>query len=111
MLDDQQLRAAAQRIAAEASGPAKVIVFGSYARGDADEASVRQTLRTELARVYPETAAAVLTGVRAGRADLERQDGGLHGSSPKRWRPERTACSDRRRSAIMTSGRSGPRRS
>lgn len=39
MLDDQQLRAAAQRIAAEASAPAKVIVFGSYARGDAGEAS------------------------------------------------------------------------
>lgn len=39
MLTPLQLDAAVQRIVVHASGPAKVILFGSYARGDADEGS------------------------------------------------------------------------
>ncbi len=39
MLTDQAIREAARRAAAAASSAAKVIVFGSYARGDADEGS------------------------------------------------------------------------
>jgi len=39
MLTDQAIRDAARRAAAAASSAAKVIVFGSYARGDADEGS------------------------------------------------------------------------
>jgi len=39
MLDAIQLSQAAQRVAMAASGPVTVIVFGSYARGDASEAS------------------------------------------------------------------------
>ena len=39
MLHPDQLASAAQRVAAAASQPATVIVFGSYARGDADEGS------------------------------------------------------------------------
>jgi uncharacterized protein len=39
MLEPAQLAQAAERVAAAASGPATVIVFGSYARGDADDAS------------------------------------------------------------------------
>ena len=39
MLPSDQLNQAAQRLAAAASCPATVIVFGSYARGDATEAS------------------------------------------------------------------------
>ncbi len=39
MLDFETIRQVAQRIAAAASSPAKVIVFGSYARGDAREDS------------------------------------------------------------------------
>ena len=39
MLDAQTIQSAARRVAAAASSPARVIVFGSYARGDADEDS------------------------------------------------------------------------
>jgi len=39
MLAQQAILDAARRIAAAASSPAQVIVFGSYARGDADEDS------------------------------------------------------------------------
>jgi predicted nucleotidyltransferase len=39
MLDFQAIHSAALRVAAAASSPAKVIVFGSYARGDAREDS------------------------------------------------------------------------
>lgn len=39
MLQPEQLAQAAQRVASAASRPATVIVFGSYARGDATEAS------------------------------------------------------------------------
>jgi uncharacterized protein len=39
MLEPAQLAQAAKRVAAAASRPATVIVFGSYARGDASEAS------------------------------------------------------------------------
>ena len=39
MLEPAQLSQAAERVAAAASRPATVIVFGSYARGDASEAS------------------------------------------------------------------------
>ncbi len=39
MLQPDQLAQAAQRVASAASRPATVIVFGSYARGDATEAS------------------------------------------------------------------------
>ena len=39
MLQPDQLAQAAQRVVAAASRPATVIVFGSYARGDADEGS------------------------------------------------------------------------
>lgn len=39
MLHPDQLAQAAQRVASAASRPATVIVFGSYARGDATEAS------------------------------------------------------------------------
>ena len=39
MLTEQQLRDTVARIVATASQPAKVILFGSYALGDADDAS------------------------------------------------------------------------
>lgn len=39
MLHPDQLALTAQRLAAAATQPATVIVFGSYARGDADEGS------------------------------------------------------------------------
>lgn len=39
MLTTQELNAAVQRIIGNASQPSKVILFGSYARGDADESS------------------------------------------------------------------------
>ncbi len=39
MLTQQIILAAAQRAAAAASDPLQVLVFGSYARGDADEDS------------------------------------------------------------------------
>jgi uncharacterized protein len=39
MLQPEQLKQAAQRLASAASRPATVIVFGSYARGDATESS------------------------------------------------------------------------
>jgi predicted nucleotidyltransferase len=39
MLTSQQLDEAVQRIVRHASRPARVIVFGSYARGEADEGS------------------------------------------------------------------------
>lgn len=39
MLDPTQLADAAKRVALAATRPATVIVFGSYARGDATEAS------------------------------------------------------------------------
>lgn len=39
MLDTAQLIGAAERLASAAARPATVIVFGSYARGDASEAS------------------------------------------------------------------------
>lgn len=39
MLASKAIQSAAKRIAAAASSPAKVIVFGSYARGDAGDDS------------------------------------------------------------------------
>jgi len=39
MLDSQAILSAVKRVAAAASSPARVIVFGSYARGDACEDS------------------------------------------------------------------------
>jgi predicted nucleotidyltransferase len=39
MLAQQSILAAAHRIAAAASSPPRVIVIGSYARGDADDGS------------------------------------------------------------------------
>ncbi len=39
MLDDQVIRQAVDRAVAVAHAPSKVIVFGSYGRGDADEGS------------------------------------------------------------------------
>jgi predicted nucleotidyltransferase len=39
MLNEQDIQAAAQRAAEAASGPASVWLFGSYARGEADDLS------------------------------------------------------------------------
>lgn len=39
MLDEKTIQTAVQRIVAAAHSPVKVILFGSYARGDADEGS------------------------------------------------------------------------
>ena len=39
MLNNSKIEAAAQRLAAAASSPSMVILFGSYARGTADEGS------------------------------------------------------------------------
>lgn len=39
MLDMQIIQAAADRLAAAASSPARIILFGSYGRGTADEGS------------------------------------------------------------------------
>lgn len=39
MLSDRAVMETAERLAQAASHPARVIVFGSYARGDADEGS------------------------------------------------------------------------
>ncbi len=39
MLDQQTIQSAVQRAVAAAHAPSRVIVFGSYARGDADEGS------------------------------------------------------------------------
>ena len=39
MLSDQTIVDAAQRLAAHASSPARILLFGSYARGEADEGS------------------------------------------------------------------------
>lgn len=39
MLDSKQISETARRIAALATQPTKVILFGSYARGEADDAS------------------------------------------------------------------------
>ena len=39
MLSNDAIQKAAQRLAAAAQAPLKVILFGSYARGDADEGS------------------------------------------------------------------------
>ena len=39
MLDMQTIQAAADRLAVAASSPARIILFGSYGRGDADEGS------------------------------------------------------------------------
>ena len=39
MLTEQNIQEVAQRLAAHASSPARVVLFGSYARGDADEGS------------------------------------------------------------------------
>lgn len=39
MLDMQTIQAAADRLAAAASSPARIILFGSYGRGDADDRS------------------------------------------------------------------------
>jgi len=39
MLDQQSIQDTARRLVAAAASPCRVIVFGSYARGDADEDS------------------------------------------------------------------------
>jgi len=39
MLADETIRSAVDRLIAAASSPARVILFGSYARGTADEGS------------------------------------------------------------------------
>lgn len=39
MLTPEAIQAAAERLAAAASSPARIILFGSYGRGDADEDS------------------------------------------------------------------------
>lgn len=39
MLDEATIRSAAQRLANAASSPSKIILFGSYARGTADQGS------------------------------------------------------------------------
>ncbi|MCX8086308.1 MAG: nucleotidyltransferase domain-containing protein [Rhodocyclaceae bacterium] len=39
MLDSETIAAAVERVVAAAQSPSRVIVFGSYARGDADEGS------------------------------------------------------------------------
>lgn len=39
MLDMQTIQPAADRLAAAASSPSRIILFGSYGRGDADEGS------------------------------------------------------------------------
>lgn len=39
MLDETSIQNAARRVGVAASNPARVILFGSYARGSADEAS------------------------------------------------------------------------
>jgi len=39
MLSPEHIAEAARRLVAQAGHPAKVILFGSYARGDADDAS------------------------------------------------------------------------
>jgi predicted nucleotidyltransferase len=49
MLSLQTIQATAQRIASAASSPARVIVFGSYARGDAGEDSDLDLLVVEKA--------------------------------------------------------------
>ncbi|MFZ4537465.1 nucleotidyltransferase domain-containing protein [Propionivibrio sp.] len=53
MLTPQAIAATAQRIAAAASNPARVIVFGSYARGDANEDSDLDLLVVEQQIVDP----------------------------------------------------------
>jgi predicted nucleotidyltransferase len=39
MLTEQTIQETARRIAAAATAPARVVLFGSYSRGDADESS------------------------------------------------------------------------
>ncbi len=39
MLTPEAIQAAAERLAAAASSPARIILFGSYGRGDANEDS------------------------------------------------------------------------
>jgi predicted nucleotidyltransferase len=47
MLAQQSILDAARRVAAAASSPPRIIVIGSYARGDADEGSDLDLLVTE----------------------------------------------------------------
>ncbi|WP_295389849.1 nucleotidyltransferase domain-containing protein [uncultured Thiodictyon sp.] len=47
MLTEPAIREAAQRVAAAAHAPIKVILFGSYARGDADDGSDLDLLLVE----------------------------------------------------------------
>ena len=68
----------------QAHGGSVVEVHAYALPGDADEASVRETLRVELARVYPETAAATVVA----EEWLVEDDCPLVGTSPWVRRPE-----------------------
>lgn len=63
MLANQSILDAAHRVAAAASCPLRIIVFGSYARGDADEGSDLDLLVIE--REVPDKAAEYLKFHRA----------------------------------------------
>lgn len=58
MLTPEQITQAARRAAAEASQPVRIILLGSYARGDADSASDLDLLVVE--RELPDKAAEYL---------------------------------------------------
>lgn len=51
MLEETQIRSAVERAVAAAHAPCKVIVFGSYGRGDADEGSDLDLLVVERGEV------------------------------------------------------------
>ncbi|AUB80723.1 DNA polymerase subunit beta [Candidatus Thiodictyon syntrophicum] len=69
MLTDTDIREAARRVTAAAHAPVKVILFGSYARGDADEGSDLDLLLVE--REIPDYAQEYLRVHRAlGQLDI-----------------------------------------
>jgi isorenieratene synthase len=75
----------------QAHGGSVVEVHAYALPGDADEESVRATLRTELARVYPETAAAAVVS----EEWLVEDDCPLVGTTPWLRRPEVATPDDR----------------
>ena len=75
----------------QAHGGSVVEVHAYALPADADEASVRETLRTELARVYPETAVAAVVS----EEWLVEDDCPLVGTTPWLRRPEVATPDDR----------------